>query len=1107
MQIFGFIALALAAHALSAEDGVEFFEKRVRPVLASNCYSCHGPDKQFGALRLDSKERLLKGGQSGPAAIPGKPEESLLIKAVRHQGPKMPMGGKLSDSDIAALEDWVRQGLPWPEAKIAAKAGAGDPGFYQKLIREHWAFQPVLTTLPPRGDRNPVDAFIRVKLDQAKLKPARPAKPRDLARRLSNVLTGLPPVPHDMQRFLDGRSPAAYEAYVDRLLASEHFGEQWARHWMDVVRYAETYGYEWNYEIHGAWRYRDYLIRAFNTDVPYDQFVREHIAGDLLDKPRTRDNGKWNESAVGTTFFRLGEMGHDDCIQFREIRTDVVDNQIDTMTKAFQGVTVSCARCHDHKIDPIPTEDYYALYGILNSSRPITRTLNMRGPGEAARASLVQLKSKIRVELADAWLKETSALGAQLTAALAWRKDSQDGVASNLDPLRINLWLKLLNRKKTDLEDPLYPMMQIADGQQWADVAKQYDKEATERDQYNHEKFVEAGDFGKELPPGWSTDGLGLRAGHSASGDFAVATGEYLAVAGIFPSGLFTNLLSDRMNGVLRSPLLPKSKKYISMRILGGNVAAQRTIVDHCVIGEQHEIIDNADLKWVTMPTKGDQQLPIYLELNTKADNPRLPERPGKFPNVTDADLVSPRSYFGVTRAYFHDEKVTPKADLSHMKRYVAIIDNTKQARSGGADTPVGALPPGGDLAPNIAAGLTQHFQNTVQDALRAWRDGRASDDDVVWLDWLLREQIVANSRNLTPALRALTDQYRAAEAGLEDPAVIYSMGDFDRGSDNPIFNGGQALNLGRPAPRHFLTLMPPELRQVGTEQSGRRELAEAMASARNPLTARLMVNRIWHYVFGRGLAATTDNFGRYGERPTHPELLDYLAARFVEEGWSVKKLIRLLVTSETFQQSSEPNEADSQNLNWSHYPVRRLDAEAVRDNILAVSGRLDQTLYGPSVSPHRGEAKEYRRLFQGPLDGNGRRSIYLKVTRMEGPRFLELFDLPPPLQTRGNRDVTNVPSQSLALLNDPFVLDQASVWAERLVARKDDAIDARLTSMFLQALARPPAPEELERWRSLTSSLAAGQGVATAEILLSKTVWKDVAHTFFNTKEFLYLK
>ena len=621
----------------------------------------------------------------------------------------------------------------------------------------------------------------------------------------------------------------------------------------------------------------------------------------------------------------------------------------------------------------------------------------------------------------------------------------------------------------------------------WTGLSKQYEKEIAERDRYNHEKFVRVGDFGKELPPGWSSDGLGLSSGPSSSGDFAVATEGYEAVAGIFPSGIFTNLLSDRMNGVLRSPLLPKDKKFISLQVVGGKLGAQRTIVDNCVIGEDHQILDAPELKWITLPTKSDQQLPLYIELNTKTDNPRLPERPEKFKNITDADLVSPRSYFGITRAYLHDDKVTPKAELGHMKRLL--------------DSP----------APSTSIALAQQFQKAVSDVLTAWQEDRATEQDIVWLDWLLREQVISNSRNLTPALHHLTDQYRTAEAALDSPEVVYSMGDFDPGRDNPIFTGGQAHSPGSPAPRHFLTLMPAELRQVGTEQSGRRELAEAIASPRNPLTARVMVNRVWHYVFGRGLVATTDNFGRYGEQPANQELLDYLAARFVEDGWSVKKLIRLMVTSDTFKQSSEPDpatlEKDPQNLQWGRYPVRRLDAESIRDSILAVSGRLDTTLYGPSVEPHRIAPKEYRRLFQGPLDGNGRRSIYLKITRMEGPRFLELFDLPAPLQTRGNRDITNVPSQSLALLNDPFVLDQARVWAEHLVAKKDDAVDARLTSMFLRAFARPPSGEELERWRALTVGLAAQHQVDRTTLLSSVPVWKDVAHTFFNTKEFLYLK
>ena len=290
-----------------------------------------------------------------------------------------------------------------------------------------------------------------------------------------------------------------------------------------------------------AWRYRDYLIRAFNGDVPYDQFIREHIAGDLLDKPRTRDNGKWNESVVGTTFFRLGEMGHDDCIQFREIRTDVVDNQIDTLTKAFQGLTVSCARCHDHKIDPIPTEDYYALYGILNSSRPVTRTLNLREPDEASRSRLLQLKGQIRKELSDAWLKETSVLDRQLAAALAWRQDAKDGAQATAVSRPTPHWPvdEVYSIETKWIWIIAISVAQMAAGKNWNEtwtiILNQYDKESADRELYNREKFVRLGDFGKEISPGWSVDGQGLRTGPSGSGDFAVATEGYQAVEGIFP--------------------------------------------------------------------------------------------------------------------------------------------------------------------------------------------------------------------------------------------------------------------------------------------------------------------------------------------------------------------------------------------------------------------------------------------------------------------------------------------------------------------------------------------------------------------------------------------
>lgn len=1054
MRLIPFLAFSLWA----AED-VDFFERKVRPVLVAHCQSCHGSEKQFAALRLDSRDALLKGGLHGPAAVPGQPESSLFIKAIKHLGPKMPMGSKLADGEIVALEEWVRTGMVWP-----AEGKPAEAGFYEKLLKEHWSYQPVRKTAIPSGkSANPIDRFLNASLKASWLTMAKPAEKRVLARRAAYVITGLPPSPSLLEKFLNDHRPQAYPAYVDELLASPRYGERWARHWMDVVRYAETYGYEWNYEIQGAWRYRDYLIRAFNLDLPYNQFVREHVAGDLLTIPRMLEGR--NESILATAFYRLGEMGHDNCDQFRELRTDVVDNQIDTLTKAFQGVTVSCARCHDHKIDPIPTEDYYALYGILNSSRPVARTLEpTRSPGNEIPA----LKAKIRSELASAWLKDSEHFAAELKAALAARQDAPNAatLATGLDPLRVERWRNLLDRDKVDLSDPLSVFTQ---------AGVDYAKEASEREAFNRDKFVTAADFSRGIPAGWSVDGLGLQAGTTLAGEFAVATEGSEAVGGIYQAGLFTNLITDRWNGTLRSPLLSSNKKYVSFQLLGGKFAARRSIVDNCVIGEGNDLLDHRDLRWERIATKEAKKFPVYLELNTKSDNPRLPERPGKFKAAADE---GPRSFFGVTRVVYHDEESSPKQTLGHLRSLLQ--------------------------SPSVA-----QFAAEARASLQAWRIGQATGDQVTWLNWLLEQRVLVNSRNLSPELRSLTDRYRQAEMALATPTVVASMGDFDPGSDHPIFLAGSAINPGPIVPRHFLTLMPEKLKAVGRQGSGRREMAEAMASADNPLTARLMVNRIWHYTFGRGLVSSPDDFGRNGATPSHPELLDYLAGEYVTQGWSTKRMLRSFLTSEAFQQASVADSAakvrDPLNALLHHYPVRRLEAEAVRDTLLSVSGRLDDRLHGPSIQPHRAQPQDHRRLFQGPLDGDGRRSIYLKITRMEGPRFLEIFDFPNPLQGRGKRDVTNVPPQALAMLNDPFVLNQAETWSRRLIARRDDTVEARLASMFHEALGRPASQEELTRWKQLTSDFAARHG--TADLLMSAKVWTDMAHTFFNLKEFLYLR
>ena len=1088
-------AVAQAPAQPSAAD-VEFFETRVRPVLAVNCYGCHGPDKQVNSLRVDSREALVRGGKRGSALVAGKPGESLLIQAVRHMGLQMPLGGRLKDSEIAALEEWVRRGAPWPASVVTQDAGDGR---YERLVREHWAFQPVEKPALPevaaaRWSSHATDRFIHRALDEAGLSPAKPADRRVLIRRLSYVLTGLPTSAEESDHFVADDTPDAYERLVDRLLESPRFGEHWARHWLDLVRYGETRGYEWNYEIIGAWRYRDYLIRAFNRDVPYDQLVREHIAGDLLEEPRINHDEQINESVIGTAFYRLGEAGHDDCIKFRGIGLDVMDNQIDTLTKTFQALTVSCARCHDHKLDPIPTEDYYGLYGILNSSRVVVHSIDTPEVNREPVARLRQLKQEIRGELARVWLKESKGVPAYLRAVAP----SQDRLLpASLDSRRLEAWQALLTCPDHGLADPGHPWAALLDAEgagkksfrtAAGEIAESYRKQAKERATFNRQNFESFGDFRSRVPDGWHASGMGLRGGPSPSGEFAVAPKGDRAVAGVFPAGLYTHAISGRLNGALRSPSLPrgeKGQKYLSLRAMGGMLGAHRTVIDNCAIGEKYQVLDRS-LQWTKLETQAAQErLPVFVELITKWENPRIPDRPRRL-SGPEEHIDTPSSYFGIVEAVLHDVDETPREELSHMMR---LFD-------GGA--------------PEAWDGLAGRYARAVDMAVTNWSAGRATDDDARWLNWLVSNELLSNRVDATGRLRTLIDEYRAIEAKLSAPRVVEGLADGGAGRDFAVLVGGGPKSFGEPAPRRFLQhLLDKE--PFAPAGSGRRELAEVIASPDNPLTARVMVNRIWHHVFGRGIVASVDNFGLLGDRPTHPELLDYLTARFVEDGWSIKKMIRLLVLSQTFQQGSqalpEAEEADPQNELLHHYPLRRLEGEPLRDSILLMSGKLSESMYGPSIHPHRAEAKEYRRLFSGALDGEGRRSIYLKVTRMEGMRFLETFDYPNPLVTRGRRDVTNVPAQALTLLNDPFVISEATTCAEKLLARPATSVDDRVADLFRTALGRGPSVVEQERFRGLAAELASLHEVPREDILLSQEVWKDLAHAVLNLKEFLYIE
>ena len=1071
-------------------EQVEFFETEIRPLLAERCFQCHGAavETPFGGLRLDSRDGLLAGGDSGPAVVPGDPGASPLVQRVQGRPMLMPPTGALAPAAVESLIAWVEMGAPWPEAAASA-AGAPDPSEpfdLDKRRRSHWAWQPVAAVEPPAvadaaWPQGAVDRFVLARLEDEGLEPAPPADRRTLIRRLSFDLRGLPPTPAEVARFVGDPSPGAWAALVDRYLASPHFGERWARHWLDLFRYSESHGSEGDPDIPLAWRYRDYLIRAFNGDVPYDRLIREHVAGDLLPAPRLDAEGRTNESIIGTAHYRLVEHGFQPVDPWED-RVKWADNQVDVVSKAFLGLTVSCARCHDHKFDAISQKDYYSLFGTLYGARPTQRAIDDPARLETNRDALAALKQEIRDGLAEAWLEAAETVGERLreeadsapaaSEAPAPPRDERDGGA-------LAAWRALAAADDADLP------------RAWEEMRARWQAELAERERFNRALFRVAWDFAGADYAATVGHGTGRPEAPAPPGEFAVERRGDRLLNGIYPGGAYTHLLSSKHAGVIQTPRFTIDDDFISLRVLGGGLSFANLIIENYAVprgGIYHlRYSPKRDrMTWAQWDTAFWKGFSAYIEFATQDDVTQFTLDPEDSRQTNrPVRRGDGRSSMGVAQVLFHDAAAVPRD--THLP-VLHLLD---------------APPPRsrGELAALVGRRLGE--------VVSRWRRGALTETEAAFLDEFVRADLLPRSLDDLAALRAPAARYRRLERDV--PVARRAPGVIEEAApDQPLLVRGNHRNLGEAVPRAFLSAL--DARPYPDPGLVRLRLADAIAARDNPLTARVAVNRVWRHLFGHGLVRTVDNFGRLGDAPTHPALLDHLAAEFAADGWSVKRLIRRLVSTAAYRMSSqaapEALAADPSNRLLQHANLRRLDAEAVRDSILSVSGRLDPTLYGPSVPVHYAARHGLTEgdPDNGPVDGDGRRSIYQEIRRNAHNPFLDVFDLPRPAATRGRRDVTNVPAQSLTLLNSPFVIGQAAEWGRRLAEGEAGSIESRIGHMFLKALTRRPSDAERARVAAYLRAAAAERGSAPHLLLYDPQVWQDVAHSLFNLKEYLYV-
>ena len=1050
-----------------------FFESKIRPVLAQKCYECHSAQakKIKGGLRLDHISLIKQGGDSGSAIESIDGLEPLLLEALSHENPdlEMPPKEKLPASVIGDFKSWIEGGAYWPEEPVPALGSSVSRSSFnlEKRRNEHWCWQPIVKPYPPslankESVRRPLDAFVQSALAKQGILPSLPADRRTWIRRVYFDLIGLPPGSDEIKAFLDDSDPDAFDKVVDKLLVSPHFGEKWARHWMDLVRYAETCGHEFDYPLEHPHEYRDYLIRAFNDDLPYDQLLVEHVAGDLMDEPRLNAERKFNESIIGTGFWYFHEAVHAPTDP-KQDNADRIENQLDVFGKTFLGLTIGCARCHDHKFDAISDEDYYSLAAYMQGSTRQEYPLDLDQKREEAKREITKSGRKLLDEL-----RSDAPLGLSAFKPSLYLKSADELVSGGgKTPVTLPGFKEVESFAKEKALNPEVLMewcRNLSGKAKLGEWNRKFPKESKGwKDRIEQEvKFIEntrelANFSNPSLPDGWKVSG------HS----FPDRKAEFLSPKPSFfissPGRFGATVLPDRFSGNLRSPLYVLEADRIYIRLNADKVFV-RLVLDNFHMAKYNSLLFRGTLH-KNASTKGQLGWISISGLNKYKGHKGYLEITGKGNSFVEIEQVRTGNVGAPGSHEFHSLR--------------ALLDKG----TGPEDT------------------LGSNMDKVLAEFSAGFISGGFSQEQADLVNWLEQKKLIDWGDGIS-RIAEFRKKAQSIEKGLPPERYATTMG---RGTDYEgyVYVRGSHRKQGDKVKGRNLTAL-------GSQGGDRLALAKSLVAKDNPLVSRVMVNRIWHYMFGRGIVPTTDDFGPMGQVPSNPQLLDWLAADFMENDWSVKRMIREIALSYTYRQSSKGNpanssakidELDPDNTGLYRMPVRRITSEAIRDSLLAHSGRLDRKMFGPSVAVHRTAFMTGRGgRGSGPADGAGRRSVYGSVYRNFLSPFMLAFDQPAPFGTKGRRTVSNVPAQSLALLNDPFVVSQCNLWGKK-IHQLNVTDEEKIRKMHEQAFGSLPEEEKIALFVAFMDRQSSLRGK------MNEQVWGDLAHVFVNSKNFIYLK